>query len=61
MIEHINNIMLYIIIILVLILGKIYFNGPYNKAKRDLKDQIILITGGSKGIGLEVVKELVKS
>ena len=35
-----------------------WFNGPKTSLSKNLRGKIILITGGLKGIGFEVTKEL---
>ncbi len=37
---------------------KLYFRGGMCKADRDLKGQVIVVTGGSAGIGKETIKAL---
>jgi hypothetical protein len=37
-------------------LTRFYFNGGVCRANRDLTNQVIVITGGSAGIGKETIK-----
>ena len=46
------------IILLTIFLLSYWFNGPKTSLSKNLRGKIILITGGLKGIGFEVTKEL---
>ena len=46
--------------LIALTLGRHYFNGPVCKIKKDLKGQVIIITGGNAGIGKETSLELAR-
>ena len=37
-----------------------WFNGPLTELTHSMKDKIIIITGGSRGIGLETTKDLLR-
>lgn len=53
-----------IILAVILILGyfiKRYTNGPLNPLNKDLTGKLIIITGASDGLGLEIAKNLLKS
>lgn len=54
-----NN-FIYFIILILLVITKIYFNGPSAKKSR-LDKKIIIITGASDGIGRNTAEELLKS
>ena len=56
-----NLLALLIIIIILAYLSKKWANGPLNPIKKDLKGNLIIITGSSDGIGLETAKDLLKS
>ena len=43
---------------LLITLLKLYFNGSNNTWQRDLHGKVYMITGGTSGIGSELVKEL---
>ncbi|CAD8185733.1 unnamed protein product [Paramecium pentaurelia] len=52
-----------IIVLIVLIVGirvRIYFRGKKCETLRDISNLTILITGGSKGLGQETIKQLAK-
>ncbi|CAK87055.1 unnamed protein product (macronuclear) [Paramecium tetraurelia] len=52
-----------IICLIVLLVGirvRIYFRGKKCEAYRDISNMTILITGGSKGLGQETIKQLAK-
>ena len=46
------------IILLTIFLLSYWFNGPKTSLSKNLRGKIILITGGLKGIGFEVTKEV---
>ena len=47
-----------LIILIIFILISRRFNGPLTKLTCSMKDKIVIITGGSRGIGLETTKDL---
>ena len=47
-------------ILLVLILGRLFFNGPSCSETRDMKGKFIIFTGASSGIGKEASFDLLK-
>ena len=47
-----------ILILVLLYLLKLYFNGRYNLTTKDLKNKIILITGGTHGMGEHLIQHL---
>ena len=50
---------LFIILILFIILSN-WGNGPKTKLTHSMKDKIVVITGGSRGIGFETAKDLLR-
>ena len=46
--------------LLLLILGRFYFNGPSASSSRDMKGKLIIVTGSSSGIGKETAFDLLK-
>ena len=53
-------ILLIVLIILAYFIKK-WANGPLTPIKKDLTDKLVIITGSSDGIGLEVAKDLLNS
>ena len=49
-----------LIILIIFILISRRFNGPLTKLTCSMKDKIVIITGGSRGIGLETTKDLLR-
>ena len=50
---------IFILLILFILLSN-YGNGPLTDLTHSMKDKIIVITGGSRGIGLETAKDLLR-
>ena len=57
----VNLLIAYIVISIFLILLRLYCRGGMNHAKRDLTGKIIVITGGTNGMGKIVVDQLADS
>ncbi|KAL4506985.1 hypothetical protein ABPG72_001406 [Tetrahymena utriculariae] len=56
-----NNAAIFGAAALALFIVKIWSNGTYNNKKRDLSNQLIVITGSNTGIGLETAKNCVQN
>jgi len=46
--------------LLVLIIGRFFFNGPSASSTRDMKGKLVIVTGSSSGIGKETAFDLLK-
>ena len=61
MLVEIGIVLLAILVFLILwTLIANWFNGPPTELTHSMKDQIVVITGGSRGIGLETTKDLLR-
>lgn len=56
--EIFTNINYIISLIIGLVIIRYFVNGPRTSAKRDMKDNIVIITGSSAGIGKETARDL---
>ena len=50
---------IFIILVLFTLISN-WGNGPMTELTHSLKDKIVVITGGSRGIGLETTKDLLR-
>lgn len=55
------SILIYLFFLIILFLGKKYFNGGINPNRIDLSNKVIIITGANSGIGLSTLIELSKN
>ena len=58
--EYYYYIVIAVGILLKLILGKLFFNGPMNKHHPNLNNKIAIVTGGNSGIGFITAREFAK-
>ncbi|KAL7714860.1 Restnol dehydrogenase [Entamoeba marina] len=56
--DFITFILVIFIVAVLLVLARLYSAGGVNKSRRNLKDKVIVITGGTNGIGKLVVTHL---
>ena len=49
---------IFLLVVVLIFLLKLYLNGRYNLASKDLKDKIVVITGGTHGMGERICQHL---